>query len=132
MPPLQLTDVIALLNHSLDTSLIQLPHDLVLHVLPTVQFTREIATITSDTLGATSPFYPSMHNSSVKLPLFVIPVDQNASSMLSYNDKSHFRQDIDFGSAREVAQLSLELRNPDGEILDPGIDWSILLEYQDW
>ena len=52
--------------------------------------------------------------------------------MLSYNDKSHFRQDVDFGSAREVAQLSLELRNPDGEILDPGLDWNILIEYQDW
>ena len=84
--------------------------------------------ITSDTLNAT-PFHPTVRNTNVKSPLFVLPLDVSVGSMLSWSEKNHYRQVVDFGSTKETAQVQLELRNPEGELLDPGLNWSIILEY---
>ena len=86
-------------------------------------------TITSKSIGNSTPFYPNVRNSNIKPPLFVVPIDQEAGSVVTFNESSYYRQAVDLGSGREFAQLSLELRNPHGEILDPGLDWTILLDY---
>ena len=85
-------------------------------------------TITSRTLGA-SPFHPSVRNSTVRSPLYVLPLDVPVGSMLCWNERSYYRQEVDFGGHKEVAQLAFELRNPQGEVLDPGLNWSVILEY---
>ena len=93
-----------------------------------VELAPTYITITSRTFGA-SPFHPSVPNSTVRSPLYVVLLDVPVGSMLCWNELSYYRQEVDFGGHKEVAQLAFELRNPQGEVLDPGMNWSIVLEY---
>ena len=86
-------------------------------------------TITSKSIGNSTPFYPNVRNSNIKSPLFVIPLDQEAGSVVTYNEHSYYTQVVDLGSSKEFAQISLELRNPQGDLINPGLDWTIILEY---
>ena len=86
--------------------------------------------ITSRTLGNASAFYPSAKNTNIREGLFHVPCDVNVGSMINYQWPNYgYRQEVDFNGCIDTSQIQLELRTPNGDMADPNMNWSVVLEY---
>ena len=62
---------------------------------------------------------------------FVIPVDQDVGSMISFNHASHFDQAISYGDGPKklIHQIDMRIVDPHGHTLDPSIPFTVTLGY---
>ena len=65
-------------------------------------------------------------------PTFVIPVDQNSKSMISFSHASHFDQVISYGSGpkKTIHDIDIKVVDPFGHTLDPSIPFTMTLAYE--
>ena len=71
-----------------------------------------------------------VHSAKVKSS-YVIPVDQDVGSMISFNHASHFDQVISYGDGPKklVHQIDMRIVDPHGHTLDPSIPFTVTLGY---
>ena len=60
--------------------------------------------------------------------VFTVPIDQNAGSMMVYNEHSHYTQKKKYSQPISLSQLDIELRDQFGTILNMnGLPWTFVL-----
>ena len=62
-------------------------------------------------------------------PLYTIPVDQSAGSMLVFNSQSHFIQKKRYSNPRDISEIDIVLRDAFGSVLNMnGMPYSLVLQ----
>ena len=82
--------------------------------------------ITSKDLGGSS-YHPA--TGSVPVPLFVIPLTEDAGGVVVWDERATHEQCVRFTQPRLLSQLSFELRSARGAVLEPSLNWSMTLAY---
>ena len=84
--------------------------------------------IVSRDLGGTS-YHPATGD--VPVPLFVIPVTEDGGGVVTWNERTAYEQAVDFGRAKDISQLSFELLDANGRLVQPLLNWSLTLCYME-
>ena len=63
------------------------------------------------------------------MPLFVIPVTEDGGGVITWNERTAYEQAVDFGRVKDISQLSFELHDATGRLVQPSLNWSLTLCY---
>jgi hypothetical protein len=85
--------------------------------------------VTSRELGCS--YYPSAGNNAQPAAAFVLPVDQNAGSQLTWGSNAQYGQELVYEDTQSLHQITMQLRDTHGRVLDTnGLHWSVTMAYE--